>query len=86
MTRQTISKWELGETSPYIRQAKILSNIFYISLDELVENDVQDILMNKVSNTERLAGIIITILKVIEGIIALYFIFLIIAFFLFSID
>ena len=63
VARQTISKWELGETSPDLVQAKKLSQIFTISLDELTENDTKDILINKVSNTERLAGIIIKILK-----------------------
>ncbi len=52
VTRQTISKWELGETSPDISQAKKLSNIFNVSLDELVNNDTKDIIMEKVSNTE----------------------------------
>ena len=64
VTRQTISKWELEETTPDINQAKKLSMIFNISLDELVNNDVNSILIEKVSNTERLAGIIIKILKV----------------------
>lgn len=65
VTRQTISKWELGETSPDIKQAKELSNIFNISLDELVDNDIKDILIEKTSNTEKLAGIIIKFLKII---------------------
>lgn len=63
VARQTISKWELGETSPDLIQAKKLSQIFVISLDELTSNDIKDILINKVNNTERLAGIIIKILK-----------------------
>lgn len=65
VTRQTISKWELGETSPDIRQAKELSKIFRVSLDELTDNDVNSILVEKVSNTERLAGLTIKILRVI---------------------
>lgn len=63
VARQTISKWELGETSPDIKQAKELSKIFKVSLDELVNNDIKNILEEKVSNTEKLAGIIIKILK-----------------------
>jgi len=63
VARQTISKWELGETSPDLVQAKKLSQIFAISLDELTDNDIKDILIDKVSNTERLAAIIIKILK-----------------------
>ena len=72
VTRQTISKWELEETTPDINQAKKLSVIFNISLDELVNNDVNSILIEKVSNTERLAGIIIKILKV-SGILLIMF-------------
>ena len=45
VTRQTISKWELEETSPDINQVKKLSNIFKISLDELVNNDINNILI-----------------------------------------
>ena len=65
VARQTISKWELGETSPDLNQAKQLSKIFNISLDEMTNNDIKDILITKMSNTDRLAGIIINILKAI---------------------
>ena len=65
VARQTISKWELGETSPDLKQAKELSKIFNVSLDELADNDIKDILIEKTSNTEKLAGIIIKILKAI---------------------
>lgn len=68
VARQTISKWELGETSPDLKQAKELARIFKVSLDELANNDVKDVMVEKISNTERLAGIIIKILKV-SGII-----------------
>ena len=77
VTRQTISKWELEETSPDITQAKTLSNIFKVSLDELVNNDLNSIIVEKVSNTEKLAGIIIKILKVF-GILIIAFILLMI--------
>ena len=82
VTRQTISKWELGETNPDINQAKVLSKIFNISLDELVNNDIQNMLIERVSNTERLAGITIKILRRI-GIF--FFIFLVIIVVLFII-
>ena len=64
VARQTISKWELGETSPDIKQAKELSKIFNISLDELVSNDIKNILVEKTSNTEKLAGLILKLIKV----------------------
>lgn len=38
VARQTISKWELGETTPDVIQAKELSNIFNITLDELTKS------------------------------------------------
>ena len=63
VARQTISKWELGETSPDLKQAKELSKIFKISLDELVSNDIKDILIEKTSNTEKLAGLILKLIR-----------------------
>ncbi|MCX4366107.1 MAG: helix-turn-helix domain-containing protein [Bacilli bacterium] len=63
VARQTISKWELEETSPDIKQAQELSRIFNISLDELVGNEINNIVVEKISNTEKLAGMIIKILK-----------------------
>ena len=70
VSRQTISKWELRETAPDIKQAQILSQIFNISLDELTGNDTKEVIYEKVSNTEKLAGLIIKIIK-IWGIIIL---------------
>lgn len=83
VTRQTISKWELEETTPDINQAKILSKIFNVSLDELTNNDISNILVEKVSNTEKLAGLIIRILKVIGICIVGMILITIIAFILF---
>ena len=65
VTRQTISNWELGETSPNPEQLKLLSKSLNVSIDELLNNDIKPVLVEKVSNTEKLAGIIIKILKVI---------------------
>ena len=63
VTRQTISKWELNETTPDIKQAKELSKIFKISLDELTDNDIKSIMEEKISNTEKLAGLVLKVLK-----------------------
>ena len=38
VTRQTISKWELDETSPDIKQSKKLAEIFKINLEDLFNN------------------------------------------------
>ena len=70
VSRQTISKWELGETAPDIKQAQVLSQVFGVSLDELTGNDTKEVIYEKVSNTEKLAGLIIKIIK-IWGIIIL---------------
>ena len=70
VSRQTISKWELGETAPDIKQAQVLSQVFGVSLDELTGNDTKEVIYKKVSNTEKLAGLIIKIIK-IWGIIIL---------------
>lgn len=40
VARQTISKWEIGDTTPDINQVKIISKIFNISIDELVDNEL----------------------------------------------
>lgn len=72
VTRQTISNWELGETAPNPEQLKLLSKTLNISVDELLDNDVKNVLVERISNTERLAGIIIKILKFV-GIIFVVF-------------
>ena len=40
VSRQTISKWELDETLPDIRQSKKLATLYSLSLDELIEFDI----------------------------------------------
>ena len=79
VARQTISKSEIGDTTPDINQVKIISKIFNISIDELVDNDINNVIVEKVSNTEKLAGITIKILKVF-GIMLIVFITLIFLF------
>ena len=64
VSRQTISKWELGETAPDIKQAQVLSQVFSVSLDELTGNDTKEVIYKKVSNTEKLAGLIIKVIKI----------------------
>ena len=64
VARQTISKWELGETSPDINQAKELAKIFNVTVDTLINNNINDILIKKVSRIEKTTQIIINILKI----------------------
>lgn len=82
VARQTISKWEIGDTTPDINQVKIISKIFNISIDELVDNDINNVIVEKISNTEKLAGITIKILKVL-GVMIIVFIVLIFLFVIF---
>lgn len=81
VTRQTISNWELNESSPDLKQAKELSNVFCISLDELVENDIKDILLDKTNksnnNMHKLNRIMLGVLLSLMGfLIVTVFIFL----------
>ena len=46
VTRQTVSKWELGDSTPDLDKLVLLAELFEISLDELV--------LDKVSVTTRL--------------------------------
>ena len=39
VSRQTISKWETGETLPDIRQSKRLALLYHMTLDELIQYD-----------------------------------------------
>lgn len=41
VSRQTISKWETGETLPDICQSKRLAVLYRLSLDELIDFDVE---------------------------------------------
>lgn len=41
VSRQTISKWETDETLPDIRQSKQMALLYHVSLDELIEFDIE---------------------------------------------
>ncbi len=74
VTRQTISNWELNGASPNPEQLKLLSKVLNVSIDELLDNDIQNILESKIINTENLTKKHLKISKVI--IITLYFLIL----------
>ena len=40
VSRQTVSKWETNETTPDIRQSKKMAVLYNISLDELIDFDI----------------------------------------------
>ena len=50
VTRQTISNWELGETSPNPEQLILLSGALDKSIDELVGNDIKYTLKKEYSD------------------------------------
>lgn len=42
VTRQTVSKWEMGQTTPEMDKLIELSRLFAVSMDELAGNDVKE--------------------------------------------
>jgi len=75
VSRQTISNWELGETSPNSEQLLLLANILNVSLDELLDNEITN-LSEKVQKTEMLVKKQTKINKIFF--ICLYFLVLVI--------
>ena len=63
VTRQTISNWELEESSPDLKQAKELSKIFNVSLDDLAGDSTFEYLGETDSDRK------ITIISPIENVI-----------------
>ena len=62
VARQTVSKWELGETTPEMDKLIKMSEIFNITLDELIKDKNNDGNINN-TNSQKLAGLVIKILK-----------------------
>ena len=78
VTRQTISNWELDITSPNPDQLKKLSKELNASIDELLDNDIKNLIVEKVSNTEKVTITSLNILKIILGIIGIIIVIFII--------
>ena len=55
-SRQTISNWENDKTYPDINSLKLLSNIFGVSLDNLIEGDIEN--MKKTINESDRKGFV----------------------------
>ena len=79
VTRQTVSKWELGSTSPKLDDLVKISNFFEISVDELIgnekkiKNDENDNLnVNSKNNLNPKKKILLLVLLII---ISIYFIY-----------
>ena len=54
VARQTVSKWELGETTPEMDKLEELSNLFEISIDELVKDSSVPNIITKEMNQEKI--------------------------------
>ena len=65
VTRQTISNWELDETTPNPEQLKALSKSLNVSVDELINNNLENVILSKVKVTEKQTRTIKKILKTI---------------------
>lgn len=75
VTRQTISNWELEETAPNPEQLKLLSKALNVSVDDLIDNDLQNVILSKVKITEKQTK---TIKKLLKGIFIGFIVFLVI--------
>ena len=64
VTRQTISNWELEETAPNPEQLKSLSKALNVSVDDLIDNDLQNVVLSKIKMTEKQTR---TIKKILKG-------------------
>lgn len=78
VSRQTISKWELNETTPDLKQAIKLAEIFKISLNELTLEQNNKLKENKTNTKYKKIALIcyfILLLLIIEGIAILFYYF-----------
>ncbi len=69
VSRQSVSKWELGDCEPDIAKLKVIAQIFHVSIDYLLSDDITTN-VNYGSNTD--TGINkITIIKMLLAILIL---------------
>ena len=69
VTRQTISNWELEETTPNPEQLKRLSKALNVSVDDLIDNDIQNVVLSKIKITEKQTK---TIKKILKGFLIVF--------------
>ena len=55
VSRQTVSKWELGQSYPDFQKLVLLSDFFNISLDKLIKDIDLDDVREKNSNNEKVS-------------------------------
>ena len=83
VARQTISKWELGETTPEMDKLIIISKLYDITLDELMKEDNEGKNVNDPNNmnSQKLAGLTIKFQKgigIFIFIVAILYVFIMI--------
>ncbi|QSX05693.1 helix-turn-helix transcriptional regulator [Sedimentibacter sp. zth1] len=91
VSRQTISKWELNETTPEMEKLILLSEFFNVSIDELIkgqkpepkeEKDTFEIKVTKAKKTTRdIIFLALKVVGIIFGIILLVDIIVMIIYF-----
>ncbi len=88
VSRQTISKWELGQTTPEMNKLIELSNLFEISIDSLIkeeniigEEQKQEIILE---HKRGIYDVVILLLKIFGIIILIGFIITVISAIMFS--
>ena len=74
VTRQTVSNWELNSTKPDLTQIEKISKLFHVSIDELLDNDIQNIIVEKVNKTEKIVNKNTKTIKIL--VITIYFVLL----------
>ena len=76
ISRQTLSNWETGNTDPDVQSLLLLSNLFDVSIDELVKGDLMT-MNEKVSNDSKTlkhcswAMVVFLVLMLVAGMIAI---------------
>ena len=59
VSRQTVAKWEAGDSYPDLINCIKLATLFKISLDELVNAPIEDIINNQfVTDEDRICGVV----------------------------
>ncbi|MDR9867994.1 helix-turn-helix transcriptional regulator [Lactococcus cremoris] len=80
VSRQTISNWETGKTYPDIQIIISLSLLFNVSLNELIEEDMEEMKMKVKNNKERKYSEFYALVMIISTILAALSTGLVIAF------
>ena len=83
VARQTISKWELGETTPEMDKLIIISKLYDITLDELMkeDNEGKNVKDPNKTKSQKVAGMTIKFLKgigIFIFIVAILYVFIMI--------